>query len=82
MFNTVARKYFQSRKISIKVVKTQEKFTDLDALDDKPSNSKEGKKGKKKGTVVAAEEKKAIEVEEQYDESTPWKGRPSEFFIM
>ena len=64
------------------VVKTQEQFPDLDLLDE-PVKSKKGKKGKKgRAVVVAKEEVKAVTEEEVFDESTPWKGRPSTFFVM
>jgi len=70
-----------------KVVKTAEQFPDLDdAFDAKPAKGGKGGKKKKKGAVVAAprEEIKAQVIEEEYafDESTPWKGRPSSFFVM
>jgi len=54
-----------------KFVKTGEEFPDFDDLDDKP------KKSKKKAPVETA----AVE-EEQVDESTPYKGKPSSFFVM
>jgi hypothetical protein len=62
------------------VVNTKEQFPDLDALDmDAPSQKK-----KKKGKGAGAEPVK-VKVEpkvEEFDESTPWKGRKSEFFVM
>lgn len=39
-----------------------------------------GKKGKKGGGVVA--DSKPKPVVEEFDESMPWKGRKSEFFVM
>lgn len=38
-----------------------------------------GKKGKKGGVVGDAKPKPAVE---EFDESMPWKGRKSEFFVM
>jgi len=56
-----------------KFVKTASEFPDFDALDDKP------KKSKKKAQQAAVPQKPE---EEQVDLSTPYKGKPSSFFVM
>lgn len=53
----------------------------LDDLDAEPvKKGKGGKKGKKGGKVMVKVEPKVEE--EVVDETTAWKGKPSEFFIM
>lgn len=57
-----------------KFVKTAQEFPDFDALDDdKP-------KKKKKGQQAPVQQKAAEE--QVVDESTPYKGKPSSFFVM
>jgi hypothetical protein len=58
------------------VVNTKEQFPDLDALDD------DGAKKKKKGKKDEPAKVKVEPKEEEFDETTPWKGRKSEFFVM
>ena len=57
------------------VVNTKEQFPDLDAMDAKAPSKKKKKGGKPEPVKVA-------EAEPEFDESTPWKGRKSEFFVM
>jgi len=59
------------------VVNTKEQFPDFDDLDDDPKPKKK-KKGKATGPVKVKVEPK----EEEIDETTPWKGKKSEFFVM
>ena len=61
-----------------KVANTKEQFPDLDDDDDQPKKKKGGKKGKKKGTVQPT----MVKVEEEVDMSTPFRGKPSSFFVM
>lgn len=66
-----------------KMVNTADQFPDaLADLDDEPKKKKAGggKKGKKKTTVVVAA-KKDTDFED-VDESVPWKGKKSEFFLL
>ena len=58
------------------VVNTKEQFPDLDAMDAKAPPKKKKKGGKNMDPV------KVVEAEPEYDESTPSKGRKSEFFVM
>jgi hypothetical protein len=60
------------------VVNTKEQFPDLDDLDDAAPKKKKG--GAKKKKVVA--KVKVEQEEEQVDETTPWRGKKSEFFVM
>lgn len=59
------------------VVNTKEQFPDFDDLDDDPKPKKK-KKGKTTGPVKVKVEPK----EEEIDETTHWKGKKSEFFVM
>ena len=66
------------------VVKTEDQFMGLDALDEEaPKKKKGGKKGKV-GQKVAVPEPVSKEEEAQnaLDESLPWKGKSSDFFLM
>lgn len=54
------------------MVKTDEQFPDLDALDEPP-------KKKKKGAPVNPSPKKP---DEEVDNSVPYKGKPASFFVM
>ena len=58
------------------VVNTKEQFPDLDAMDAKAPSKKKKKGGKNPEPV------KVEVVEPEYDETTAWKGRKSEFFVM
>ena len=58
------------------VVNTKEQFPDFDALDMDAPAPKKKKKGKQTGPV------KVEPKEEEVDETTPWKGKRSEFFVM
>ena len=60
------------------VVNTKEQFPDFDALDMDAPAPKKKKKGKQTGPVKVKVEPK----EEEVDETTPWKGKKSEFFVM
>ena len=62
------------------VALTEEQFPDLlGGIGDEPKKGKgKGKKGKKGGAVAEAPKP----VVEEFDESMPWKGRKSEFFVM
>lgn len=60
------------------VVNTKEQFPDFDALDMDAPAPKKKKKGKQTGPVKVKVEVK----EEEVDETTPWKGKKSEFFVM
>jgi hypothetical protein len=40
------------------------------------------KKKKKGGKNIEPMKVKVVEAEPVFDETTPWKGRPSEFFVM
>lgn len=61
------------------VVNTKEQFPDLDdAFGDDPKPKKNKKKGKTAGPVKVKAEPK----EEEIDETTPWKGKKSDFFVM
>ena len=64
-----------------KMVTTQEQFPDLDGLDDEGPKKKKGGKGKKKGKVNVSSTP-AVTEDEEIDNSVPWKGKKSEFFIM
>jgi len=62
------------------VALTQEQFPDLlGGLDADAPPQKKGKGKKGKGGKVAV---KPVVVEEEVDETTPWKGKKSEFFVM
>ena len=63
------------------VALTEENFPDLlGEMGAEPKKGKgKGKKGKKGGVVGDAKPKPAVE---EFDESMPWKGRKSEFFVM
>ncbi len=50
----------------------------MDDDDDAPKKKKGGKKGKKKGTVQPT----MVQKEEEVDMTTPWRGKPSNFFVM
>lgn len=60
------------------VVNTKEQFPDLDALDDSAPKQKKKKKGKAAEPVKVKVEQEP----EAFDETLPWKGRKSEFFVM
>jgi hypothetical protein len=60
------------------VVNTKEQFPDLDAMDAQAPKKK--KKGKNLG--ADAVKVKVVEAEPELDESTPWKGKKSVFFVM
>jgi len=67
------------------VAQSKEQFPDLgDAFGDEPVQKKAGKKGKKgkKGGMVVVSSAPVVKVEEDVDESLPWKGKPSSFFLM
>jgi hypothetical protein len=59
------------------VVNTKEQFPDLDEMD-----AQAPKKKKKGGKNTEPVKVKVVEAEQEFDESTPWKGRKSEFFVM
>ena len=63
-----------------KFVKNEEEFGGLDELEDEAPKKKNNKKGKGKGPQKVKVEQK--EEEEEVDNSTPWKGKPSSFFVM
>lgn len=54
------------------MVKTEDQFPDLDALDAKPTKKKD-----KKAQMSTPKRE-----EEEVDNSTPYKGKPSAFFVM
>ena len=58
------------------VVNTKEQFPDLMDMDAKAPSKKKKKGGKNPDPV------KVVEAEQVYDETTTWKGRKSEFFVM
>jgi hypothetical protein len=62
------------------MVNTTEQFPDFDELDDKPSKSKKGNKKGKKGVVKPAAT--ATLEDDEVDQSVPWKGKKSEFFVL
>ena len=76
-FNLGATKEFIPKG---KMVNTKEEFPDMDALLDDGPKSKKGKKGKKKGKVQV--DSNAAADDEDIDNSVPWKGKKSEFFVM
>ena len=51
----------------------------MGGIGDEPKKKGKGKKGKKGGTVGDVKPKPIVE---EFDESMPWKGRKSEFFVM
>jgi hypothetical protein len=61
------------------VVNTKEQFPDLDALDMDAPMPKKKKKGKQAAEPVKVKVEPKVE---EFDETTPWKGRKSEFFVM
>ena len=63
------------------VVKTDEQFMGLDALDDEQPKKKKGKKGKAQVQQQAPKQEPAEETDELL-ESLPFKGKSSQFFIM
>ena len=83
--NSFAAAGFKAGSLQVKefipkgvVVNTKEQFPDFDALDMDAPMSKKKKKGKATGPVKVKVEPKV----EEFDETTPWKGRKSEFFVM
>ena len=60
------------------VVNTKEQFPDLDAMDAKAPPKKKKKGGKNTDPIKV----KVVEAESEFDETTLWKGRKSEFFVM
>ena len=65
------------------VASSKEQFPDLaDAFGDEPVQKKGGKKGKKGKKTTVTTVTQAQKEEEEIDESLPWKGKPSSFFLM
>lgn len=65
-----------------KMVKTDEQFPDLeDALGELDAPKKGGKGGKNKNKKVRNEVKKEVAPEDDVN-LTPYKGKPSNFFVM
>ena len=66
-----------------KMVNTEEQFPGFGDLDDDaPKKKKGGKKGKGKKTTVTTTAPAATLDDEEIDESVPWKGKKSDFFVM
>lgn len=58
------------------MVNTKEQFPDLDGLGEAPT--KKSKKNKKKNNGPAQQ----VQQKAEEDSSTPYKGKPSSFFVM
>lgn len=87
--NSFAPTGFKMESLAVKefvpagqVALTDEQFPDLlgeMGADTGKKKGGKGKKGKKGGAVADAKPKPIVE---EFDESMPWKGRKSEFFVM
>lgn len=64
-----------------KMVATKEQFPDLLGMDDDAPKKKKGGKGKGKKKAVVAVAAAAAE-DEDVDNTVPWKGKKSEFFVL